>query len=246
MKRILPCALMLGVVASCHAGSETGAAPPRTSRLQLSRDGRFLVREDGAPFFWLGDTAWGLPLLGPEDVRRYLDDRAAKRFTVIQVDCDGYGNPNSAGERPFVQGDPDTPHERYWSYLDFILDEADRRGLVVALTVMWGAVHSKTDYSGGYLGFGGDARKAGRLGVWIASGEYDSINRYAVPVSAAQKELFDTLVTWTHTPAADGGTLLRLEHSGFTDKDGFAYKGMSEGWGGKIAGRLKELVSTLG
>ncbi len=56
----------------------------------------------------------------------------------------------------------------------------------------------------------------------------------------------DTLVTWTLTPSAGGGTVLRLEHSGFTDKDGFAYKGMSEGWGGKIAGRLKELVSTLG
>jgi hypothetical protein len=216
---------MLGLVASCQAGDGGGRAGPRLSPLRVSSDGRFLVREDGAPFFWLGDTAWGLPLLGPDDVRRYLDDRVAKRFTVIQVDCDGYGNPNYAGERPFVQEDPEKPNESYWSHLDFILDESERRGLIVALVVMWGAVHSQTAYSGGYLRFGGDARKAGRLGtwlgaryrarsnvVWIAGGEYDSINRYAVPVSSAQKALFDALGSGLRD--GSGGSVLVTIHPG--------------------------------
>jgi uncharacterized protein YndB with AHSA1/START domain len=56
----------------------------------------------------------------------------------------------------------------------------------------------------------------------------------------------DTMVTWTLRPSKTGGTFLRLEHTGFSDKDQFAYKGMSEGWAGKIADRLKELVATLG
>ena len=30
------------------------------SGLQVSPNRRFLVRSDGSPFFWLGDTGWGL------------------------------------------------------------------------------------------------------------------------------------------------------------------------------------------
>ena len=163
VRSILASAILLWMATACQSSGTEGGGGRPMSRLRVSTEGRFLVKEDGSPFFWLGDTAWGLPLLGPEDVRHYLDDRVAKRFNVIQVDCDGYGNPNYAGEMPFVQGDPDRPNETYWSHLDFILDEAEKRSVYVALTVMWGAVHSKSVYSGGYLRFGGDARKAGRL-----------------------------------------------------------------------------------
>jgi hypothetical protein len=45
-------------------------------RLCVSTDGHYLVQEDGTPFFWLGDTAWKLARLKPEDVDRYLKDRA--------------------------------------------------------------------------------------------------------------------------------------------------------------------------
>jgi len=51
-------------------------------------------------------------------------------------------------------------------------------------------------------------------------------------------------VTWTLTPSASGGTTLRLLHEGFGDKDAFAYKGMSEGWSGKIRERLSALLAT--
>jgi uncharacterized protein YndB with AHSA1/START domain len=52
----------------------------------------------------------------------------------------------------------------------------------------------------------------------------------------------DTVVTWTLTPNANGGTTLRLDHSGFTEADRFAYDGMSNGWAGLVGKRLKELV----
>ena len=41
------------------------------SSLVATRHG--LLRQ-GRPFFWLGDTAWLLMRLNPEDVRYYLDD----------------------------------------------------------------------------------------------------------------------------------------------------------------------------
>lgn len=47
---------------------------------------RYLVNERGAPFFYLGDTAWELfHRLTREEAEQYLQDRASKGFTVIQA-----------------------------------------------------------------------------------------------------------------------------------------------------------------
>jgi uncharacterized protein YndB with AHSA1/START domain len=55
----------------------------------------------------------------------------------------------------------------------------------------------------------------------------------------------DTVVRWTLTPSASGGTALRLEHAGFTPLNRFAFDAMSRGWGGKLAGRIADVVATL-
>jgi uncharacterized protein YndB with AHSA1/START domain len=52
----------------------------------------------------------------------------------------------------------------------------------------------------------------------------------------------DTVVTWTLKPGASGGTHLHLEHSGF-DGESFAFKAMSQGWRGKIADRLTQILA---
>jgi hypothetical protein len=63
----------------CVTGA-AGALP----QLKVSDNGRFLIQQDGRPFFWLGDTAWELfHRLSREDGDHYLKDRAAKGFTVI-------------------------------------------------------------------------------------------------------------------------------------------------------------------
>lgn len=70
----------------CLFALSTGAFSVLASpaRLKVSENKHFLVREDGAPFFYLGDTAWELfHRLNREEADRYLADRAAKRFTVI-------------------------------------------------------------------------------------------------------------------------------------------------------------------
>jgi uncharacterized protein YndB with AHSA1/START domain len=54
----------------------------------------------------------------------------------------------------------------------------------------------------------------------------------------------DTVVTWTLTPKGNG-TLLRLEHSGFTAQNAFAFDNMSKGWSGHIADRLRQTASQL-
>lgn len=55
----------------------------------------------------------------------------------------------------------------------------------------------------------------------------------------------DTIVTWTLTPNGSGGTLLHLEHAGFLPKDSAGREGMSNGWRGHIAARLRQVVDEL-
>lgn len=117
--------------------------------LRVHEGGRFLVQADGRPFFYLGDTAWELfHRLNLEEARRYLDDRAAKGFTVIQAvalaELAGLTTPNANGHVPLVELDPTRPAvapgdaDDYWDHVDAILAEAEQRGLTVALLPSWG------------------------------------------------------------------------------------------------------------
>ena len=71
----------------------------------MSDNHRFLVTADGAPFFWLGDTAWELfHRATREDAERYLRNRADRRFTVVQAvalaEFDGLHVPNATASAP--------------------------------------------------------------------------------------------------------------------------------------------------
>jgi uncharacterized protein YndB with AHSA1/START domain len=57
--------------------------------------------------------------------------------------------------------------------------------------------------------------------------------------------LLDTVVTWTLTPSASGGTLLRLVHSGFAPRNAFAFEMMGKGWREKVAQRIAAVVASL-
>ena len=53
--------------------------------LSVSDNHRFLVFEDGTPFFYLGDTTWELfHRLSKDDAEKYLENRHRIRFLVIQ------------------------------------------------------------------------------------------------------------------------------------------------------------------
>jgi len=77
-----------------------------------------------------------------------LEDRAAKGFTVIQAvalaELDGLNTPNPYGHRPLLDNDPtkpdvkDGPDNDYWDHVDFIVREANRRGMYIGLLPTWG------------------------------------------------------------------------------------------------------------
>ncbi|RYZ80500.1 MAG: DUF4038 domain-containing protein, partial [Proteobacteria bacterium] len=75
------------------------------AQLKISEDKHYFLTKDNKPFMWLGDTAWELfHRLNREQADKYLQDRAAKGFTVIQAvvlaELDGLNEPNAYGDKP--------------------------------------------------------------------------------------------------------------------------------------------------
>ena len=76
----------------------------------------------------------------PADVDLYLDDRAAKGFTVIQGcvavwDFATHRNPD--GQTPFIGRDPKAINDAYFTNVDKIIAKASARGLYMALLPFW-------------------------------------------------------------------------------------------------------------
>ncbi len=140
--------LWWGLAVSCVS------ADAATPRLRVSDNGRFLVYEDGRPFFWLGDTAWHMfgksvrePATNQPPVSVYFSNRAAKGFTVIQSVIvrarSGETAANAYGHEPFEHGDwtrprlGPGPNDDFWDHVDWCIGEARRYGLYIAALPLW-------------------------------------------------------------------------------------------------------------
>ena len=137
---ILALAFMLTLSPPAVCATRDGAGPLPVS---VSPNGHYLVTSDGKPFFWLADTAWELiHSTTREEAQYYLQSRAQEGFTVIQAvvlgEMDGLNKPTPDGLRPFADNDPARPNATYFDRVDFIVGEAERRGLYVALLPSWG------------------------------------------------------------------------------------------------------------
>ncbi|WP_158860726.1 apiosidase-like domain-containing protein [Lunatibacter salilacus] len=122
--------------------------PTSLPNLKISPDNRYLLTENGTPFFWLGDTAWELiHRLDKEESLHYLQDRADKGFNVVQAvilaELDGLTDPNALGDLPLIEQDPLKPNESYFTYVDFLVDEAAKRGIYMGLLPTWGDKYNK-------------------------------------------------------------------------------------------------------
>jgi len=112
-------------------------------RITVSENRRFLVTEDGQPFFWLGDTAWELfQRLTLEETELYLENRRERGFNLIQAvalaEFDGLRTPNRYGELALIDMDPARPNEAYFAHIDAVIRLAERKGLYIGLLPTWG------------------------------------------------------------------------------------------------------------
>jgi hypothetical protein len=134
---------VVAIAAMANGLEHTAVAQRPLPRLQVSGNHRFLVTSEGAPFFWLGDTAWEIfHRLNREDADRYLQNRAKYRFTVIQAvalaEFDGLNTPNAYGEVPLRNNDPAQPNEAYFAHVDWIVRRANALGLYIGFLPTWG------------------------------------------------------------------------------------------------------------
>jgi hypothetical protein len=128
-------------------------AEAQLQQLKLSANKRFFQTADGKPFFWLGDTGWLLFVkCKREEAIKYLDDRKQKGFNVIQVmlvhdlnfGINAYGDsslqnknvalPNTTPGNNFKNA---TEYD-FWDNVDYVIDEAAKRGVYMALVPIWG------------------------------------------------------------------------------------------------------------
>lgn len=170
--------LVLLFVTSCNTLTYNDLTPS----IVVSDNNRFLETEKGDPFFWLGDTGWLLPSkLTREEAEIYLEDRRKKGFNVIQISVlhnlrnaiNVYGDTavrEGRIDRPVVtkgSSFQDPQQYDYWDHIDFLADAAARKGIYLAIVMVWGS-----NVRSGLV----TARQAETYGKWIAERYKDRKN----------------------------------------------------------------------
>jgi len=142
-------------VVTCLAVNGADKSRP-LPQLKVSANHRFLMQADGKPFFYLGDTGWEIfHRLDRKQVVEYLDVRARQRYNVIQAvalaEFEGLTAPNAYGDLPLTDRDPTRPavtpranpnkpaEYDYWDHVDYVVDQANQRGIYIAMLPTWGA-----------------------------------------------------------------------------------------------------------
>src|SRR5262245_53541134 len=107
---------------------EAGQGP-----IRVSPNGRHFVDAQGEPFYFLADTQWELfRRYSLSDAKLILENRKAKRFSVIMVMLTGVGSgtgPNLAGQHPWLNDDPATPNADYFTNVDAVVKLAQANDL---------------------------------------------------------------------------------------------------------------------
>jgi Protein of unknown function (DUF4038)/Putative collagen-binding domain of a collagenase len=137
----LTAALLTGICANAATPDDAPARSVKHLKLRVSPNGRYFVDQGGKPFFYLGDTCWLLfQRPNREELDEYLQDRAAKGFTVIQAYVlRGLGKKHPDGNSslldatPLIDRDPTRPNEEFFRNVDYVVNRANDLGLVMGL-----------------------------------------------------------------------------------------------------------------
>lgn len=159
-------------VCLAHAEEAVWTGPSvnfKAGKLSVSANGRYLVHKNGAPFFYLGDTAWELfHRMTESEVEQYLENRRSKGFTVIQAvilaELDGLNTPNAQGDLPLTDQHIVEPNEKYFKWVDQVIRMAEKKGLYIGLLPTWG---DKVDKQWGTGPEIFNPMTAGLYGTWL-------------------------------------------------------------------------------
>jgi hypothetical protein len=168
--------------------------------LKLSKNHRYFInQETGKPFIFISQTLWAMARWTTrEEVCQILDTIKSQGFTAIQLIAHShYYGKNKFGDLPFSNKnfcDPiitpgnnpkDTLAYDWWDHLDFIISQAELRGLFVCLLPSWREQWNQEknlnpsnafDYG---VFIGSRFRKYNRKIIWILGGDGNSLDDYS-------------------------------------------------------------------
>jgi hypothetical protein len=187
--------ISLILIMSCDTEKNRELCPD----LGISENKRFLVTENGDPFFWLGDTGWLLfTRLNREEAEKYLEDRRQKGFNVIQVMVlqNVKKAVNVYGDSALIDQDVDRPltthgdsaddpvQYDYWDHVDYVINLALKKGLYMALVPVWGSnVRSGSvtlEAAGKYAAWLAERYKDRSNVVWLNGGDINGSDSTAI------------------------------------------------------------------
>jgi hypothetical protein len=195
MKKILSAVLFLLLLSlNTYAQESKVKYPWDNGRLKVSDNQRYLVHENGVPFFWLGDTGWlASSRLNRDGMSYYFNACKKNGFNVVQVSVlheipfyNIYGKPALPNGFDFRK--VDVPGEYgYWDHIDYMVNEAAKNGIYIGIVCVWGGNVSSGRLSeqdavkyGSFLAnrykdkpniiwiIGGDTKGNARQEVWLA------------------------------------------------------------------------------
>ena len=164
----------------CGITTAQRAKPWDNGRLKVSDNHRYLIHENGTPFFWLGNTAWLISeRLTRDDVEFYLTKEREAGYNVEQIQVlnaiptfNIYGmqaNDESFDMQKFSRKD----QYGYWEHLDYIVDFAASQGIYIAMDCIWGSQINKmtTEKAAKYGKFLGERYKNKPNIIWMIGGD---------------------------------------------------------------------------
>ena len=121
------------------ACATTSLAAEHAYPLKVNENHRYFVDQKGDPVFWLGTTQWQLfREYQLQDARTIIERTKAHGFAFAQVMLLGVGDgtkPNVYGDKPWLDDNPLTPNERYFTNVDAVVRIARDYNLVISMTM---------------------------------------------------------------------------------------------------------------
>ena len=121
--------------------------PWDNGRLKVSDNQRYLMHENGTPFFWQGETGWLLPeRLDRAEAEWYLQRCREEGYNVVQIQViDNVPAVNIYGQLSNTDGWNFAAIDRkcvygYWDHLDYIIRLAEQNGIYIGMVAIWGGL----------------------------------------------------------------------------------------------------------
>lgn len=110
-------------------------------------------RQDGSPFWFMGDTAWALFTDSEAESHdraaalRYIDARAAQGFNVLHSMLQSESGWGNRGGPPWHDIASEKINPAYWREVDHRLAHANSKGIVAGLALAWGDKRRQEPYA---------------------------------------------------------------------------------------------------